>query len=58
MLKCKDATKLISQAQDRPLELKERMGLKFHLLICPACVNYNKQLAFIRKACRHLGGDE
>ena len=58
MLTCKHATKLMSQSQDRPLEFKERLSLKFHLMMCAGCNNYNKQMAFIHKACRHVGGDE
>lgn len=55
MLTCKNATKLMSQAQDRPLPLRERISLRFHLMICSGCNNYNKQMSFIRKACRHMG---
>lgn len=56
MLTCKHATKLMSQSQDRPLELKERVSLKFHLMMCSGCTNYNKQMEFIRKACLRIGG--
>ncbi|MDH3354662.1 MAG: zf-HC2 domain-containing protein [Chromatiales bacterium] len=56
MLNCKNATKLMSQAQDRPLFLKERISLRFHLMMCSGCNNYNQQMFLIRKACRHMGG--
>jgi hypothetical protein len=55
MMKCKQATQLMSQAQDRPLTRRERMALKLHLMICKGCNNYNKHLDFIRKAIRQLG---
>jgi hypothetical protein len=50
MLKCKQATELISQSQDRALTLNERIRLKLHLLICVGCDNCNKQMSFIHKA--------
>jgi len=58
MLTCKNATKLISKSQERPLALKERISLRFHLLICSGCNNYNKQMKLIRQACEHIGGNE
>lgn len=54
-MNCKQATQLMSQAQDRPLTRRERLALKLHLMICKGCSNYNRQLSFIRKAIRHLG---
>jgi len=56
MFNCKQATRLISQEQDRKLSTKELIGLRLHLLICGGCTNFNKQLHFIRTACRRLGG--
>ena len=56
MLTCKEATKLISQEQDRPLSIKERAALRLHLMMCSGCNNYNKQMEVIRKACRRFGG--
>ena len=56
MLNCKHATHLISQAQDRPLSRRERIGLWLHLLICSGCTNFNKQMRFIRAACQQIGG--
>ncbi len=55
MLKCKQATQLMSEAQDRELTRSERLSLKFHLLICSGCKNYNRHLKFIRKAMQRLG---
>ena len=57
MLNCKNATKLMSKAQDHPLDLKERIALRVHITMCSGCNNYNKQMDFIRKACGRMGGD-
>lgn len=52
MLKCKEVTYLLSQAQDRPLTLGERINLKMHLAMCVGCSRYQRQINFIRHACR------
>jgi hypothetical protein len=50
MLSCKEATRLLSQAQDRPLALGERVKLRLHLVVCTACTRFERQLAFMRTA--------
>lgn len=57
MLTCKQATKVMSKAQDRPLSLKERIKLRLHLMMCSGCAQFEKQLNFIRSACNRLGGN-
>jgi predicted anti-sigma-YlaC factor YlaD len=52
MLSCKDATRMMSEAQDRKLGLAERVQLEMHLAICKGCRNFSEQMAFLRKACR------
>ena len=56
MLSCKQATELMSQAQDRPLRFGERISLRFHLLICAGCANFGRHLDILRAACRRIGG--
>lgn len=56
MLSCKQATELMSQEQDRPLGLSERIGLRLHIWICSACGNYREQMKVLRAACQRLGG--
>ncbi|HKU85860.1 MAG TPA: zf-HC2 domain-containing protein [Casimicrobiaceae bacterium] len=50
MLSCKEVTRLLSQAQDRPLALGERVKLRLHLVVCTACTRFARQLAFMRIA--------
>lgn len=52
MLNCKEATRLMSEAQDRKLAVSERVQLEFHLVLCKGCQNFQDQMAFLRKACR------
>ena len=54
MLTCKDASQLISQSYDRRLGLMEKIGLKFHLLICKSCQVFNRQLAFLQQMCKRI----
>lgn len=52
MLRCKEATHLLSEAQDRNLSFSERLQLKVHLAMCNGCRNFKGQMAFLRQACR------
>jgi len=63
MLTCKDASRLISQRQDRALSVRERLSLQMHLALCAACVRVSDQVEFLRKALaqytkRGAGSDE
>lgn len=53
MLKCKQVSHLLSEAQDRKLALAERLPLQMHLVICEGCRNYGKQLDLLRAATQH-----
>ena len=50
MLSCKEASRLLSQAQDRALTYGERVKLRLHLAACVACTRFSRQLAFMREA--------
>jgi predicted anti-sigma-YlaC factor YlaD len=54
MLDCKHNTELLSQSHDRPITLREKMAMRMHLMMCKGCRNFERQLAFIRKAAREL----
>lgn len=49
---CREASELLSQAQDRPLTAREKLLLYVHLPLCNGCRNFREQLAFIRRAAR------
>lgn len=50
---CRQATRLLSEAQDRPLAAQERWPLQAHLFACQNCRNFQAQLGFLRQAARH-----
>ncbi|WP_221763694.1 zf-HC2 domain-containing protein [Methyloradius palustris] len=52
MLSCKEASRLISQSLDRQLTVRERLSLRFHLLLCDMCTTFRRQLSLIRVAVR------
>jgi len=49
---CKQISGMISESMDRKLSLSQRMGIRFHLMMCKLCTRYQKQLLFIREALR------
>lgn len=54
MLSCREETKLLSQALDRPLTFGERLRLVMHLIFCSGCRATEKHLAFLHAATRRL----
>ena len=44
MMNCKKATKLLSEAQDRKLNLAENITLKVHTSMCAGCRNFGTQM--------------
>jgi hypothetical protein len=52
---CKDATRIVSQAQERPLTAIERWKLALHLRVCEACTRFERQMRFLRDALRRYG---
>ena len=54
MLTCKDASRLVSEGQERSLHLRERLGLRLHLWICVNCRRFERQIRLLRRALRKL----
>ena len=55
MNKCRKTAYLLSKKQDEPrLTVPERVFLGSHLLICPHCREYKKQLDLIQKAMKKM----
>jgi hypothetical protein len=54
MLSCRDVTRLISESMDGSLPLRERVGVRLHLLICAFCARYRRQLLRIRETARRI----
>jgi len=52
VLNCHKATRLMSEAHERPLSLGEKVSLKFHTMMCAGCKNFDRQIDFIGRAAR------
>lgn len=49
---CEVVTRMMSDAMDRRLPLKERIQVKLHLMICVWCTRYGEQIVLVRNALR------
>jgi predicted anti-sigma-YlaC factor YlaD len=58
MGKCKDITRLLSDALDRSLTAGEWVAIRLHLPICSGCRNYRKQIRLLRAAAHSVSGIE
>lgn len=47
---CKKAASLMVAREDRPLVLRERLGLRWHLVMCKACLRFDAQVLTMRQA--------
>jgi hypothetical protein len=52
VISCREASRLISLRQDRPLDWRERIKLRAHLFLCDVCTRFDRQVAFMREAMR------
>ena len=52
LLSCKDVSRLLSQAQERPMSTWERLRVTWHLAVCRMCRAFERQLALVREAMR------
>jgi hypothetical protein len=50
LISCKDASRLISQMQERDIPFRDWARIRVHLLWCEACARFEKQLRFLRTA--------
>ncbi|MCO1334352.1 zf-HC2 domain-containing protein [Microbulbifer sp. OS29] len=60
MKTCREATRLMSESQERDLHISEQAGLKLHLAMCTPCRNFSKQLKTLRRITQSYaqGGPE
>ena len=60
MLNCREATRLMSEAQEHPLKLGEKLSLKMHVMMCSGCRNFGDQMHVLRRIVRAYaeGADE
>jgi predicted anti-sigma-YlaC factor YlaD len=49
MIKCKQATQMLSEKLDRTLSAKEKINLAMHTAMCGPCRQFGKQMETIRE---------
>ena len=52
MISCKKAAELTCQGLDRPLSIRQRMQLRFHVLMCRGCKAFMEQSRRLDQAIR------
>ena len=52
MLNCHDATRLMSERQERELSGRERVSLRFHIVLCTMCRRFEKHMVTVRRAAK------
>jgi hypothetical protein len=57
MIKCKEASRLMSRAMDEALPLWQRLALTLHLAICDACRSARRQMRLLRLGVARLVKD-
>ncbi|EGZ48941.1 zf-HC2 domain-containing protein [Neisseria wadsworthii] len=62
LIKCKEACRLLSEQQDRPLSVQEHITLRLHLAYCSHCRKYSRQMQQISDSMqawvKHLSEEE
>jgi len=49
MPSCRSVTRIVSDALDRRLPWRRRVVMRWHLLICPKCARFRRQILFLRE---------
>ena len=58
MLTCKTVSGKVSAAMDEPITLADKLRVRMHLLMCPACRRFEQQLQILRVAMQSLWNEE
>ena len=52
MMNCREATRLMSESQERKLSVSDRMSLQLHVMMCSGCHNFKRQMGAVRSMAR------
>jgi len=50
LVSCKEASRLLSQGEERRLAPDVRIKLRLHLIACTGCARFKRQIEFMREA--------
>lgn len=51
-MECRNVSKFITHSVDEPLSLRQRLLLRWHLMICGYCRKFRRQIIWIHKVLR------
>ncbi|REG83737.1 zf-HC2 domain-containing protein [Marinomonas pollencensis] len=57
MMNCQQATQLLSEKLDRPLDTKEKISLGVHTTLCPPCRRFAQQMEELRSISKRYTKD-
>lgn len=57
MLRCRQATRIISDSHERSLSLQEKVGVQMHLIACPHCRNFKRNCNELSHLMQQFAGN-
>jgi hypothetical protein len=54
-MNCKETARLLSESKDRPIPFFQRLGMRFHVMMCRMCHVYERQMMVVSRTCREAG---
>ncbi len=55
LISCKEAARLVSEMKDHDVTWRQRLSLRFHLMMCEMCRLYRRNLEMLSNISRHAG---
>lgn len=52
MFRCQDVSHLVSESMDRNVSRGERLGIRFHLMMCRHCTRHKDQIQAVKDIIR------
>ena len=53
-MRCRKATRMISESHERSLDIQEKVGLKVHLVTCPHCRRFKRNCETLSKMMKEF----
>jgi polyhydroxyalkanoate synthesis regulator protein len=53
MFSCREISYLVSKSMDERIPVRQRLGVRMHLMMCRFCARYKRQLELLRRIMHH-----
>ncbi len=57
-MRCRQATRMISESHERSLDIQEKVGLKVHLVMCSRCRRFQRNCETLSEMMKKFRGTE